>query len=340
MMRRSWIIALLVMAGTCLSASALAQPDDNPYAEPAAQPRSRPANPGPAAVPVAPPAETRGADPAAAKTAEPEVERGEVAHADPHARGDDPNKDNPSHGEPTAVMGQKHHDDHATDTHGHAAPKAGGHDTHGGHGDAHGDAHGGHHGPGEMNWIYGFIGTDAEAEPSLLWRKPDMPPPFLANIINFIVFAYVVVRFGKKPLQESLKNRKLAIMKDIDAATKMKEEAAKRLEKYEDKLQHIDDEIERIKKDFREQGEREKERIIADAKEKKERMLKDAQFMIEQEVKQMRTHLMRETVEAAMKAAEEALVAKVSADDQDRVAEDYIKQLSTSGMSITKGGSA
>ena len=191
-----------------------------------------------------------------------------------------------------------------------------------------------------MNWFYGFLGKDAEAEPSLLWRKPDMPPPFLANIINFILFAYVVVRFGKKPLQEGLKNRKQTIMKDIDAATKMKDEAAKRLEKYENKLKHIDDEIERIKKDFREQGERDKERILAEAREKRDRMLKDAQFMIEQEVKQMRTHLMQETVEAAMKAAEELLTSKVSASDHDQMAEDYLKQLSTSGMGITKGGSA
>lgn len=191
-----------------------------------------------------------------------------------------------------------------------------------------------------MNWIYGFLGTDAEAEPSLLWRKPEMPPPFLANILNFILFAYIIVRFGKKPLQEGLKNRKQSIMKDIDAATKMKDDAAKRLEKYESKLKHIDDEIERIKKDFREQGEREKERILKDAREKKERMLKDAQFLIEQEVKQMRSRLMQETVEAAMKSAEEMLKAKVSAGDHDRLADEYLEHLASSGIGITKGGSA
>lgn len=226
--------------------------------------------------------------------------------------------------EPTAEHGGVH------DVHG----KGSGHDAH----DAH-DDHGGH-GPGEMNWFYGFIGEKEGVEPGLIWRKPGMPPPFMANLMNFALFAYIVVRFGRKPLQEALKNRKQTIMKEIDAATKMKEEAAKRLDKYEDKLKHIDDEMERIKADFRAQGEREKERILADAREKKERMLKDAQFMIEQEVKQMRTVLMRETVEAAMKAAEELLTSKVGAADHDRVAEDYVKQLASSGMSITKGGSA
>ncbi|HNS96202.1 MAG TPA: ATP synthase F0 subunit B [Polyangiaceae bacterium] len=198
----------------------------------------------------------------------------------------------------------------------------------------------GHHAPGSINWFYGFLGTDAEAEPSLLWRKPDMPPPFMANLINFAVFAYIVVHFGRKPLQEALHSRKQALMKEIDAATKMREEASSRLEKYEDKLKRVDEDIERIRDDFRAQGQREKERILAEAKEARDRMLKDAQFMIEQESKQMRNVLMRDTVEAAMKAAEALLQSKMTAADHERLAEEYIRQLSSSGLTITKGGSA
>ena len=200
-------------------------------------------------------------------------------------------------------------------------------------------SHGGHHGPGKVNWIYGFIGTDDGAEPSLLYRKSDMPPPFLANLINFAIFAAVVYRFGRKPLQDALKDRKQTIMKEIDAATKMRDEAAKRLAEYEDKLQHIDDEIERIREDFRAQGVREKERILAEAQERKERMLRDAQFMIDQEVRQMRIVLMREAIDVALDAAERLLQSRATAADHDRIAEDYVKRLA-SGLTITKGGSA
>lgn len=192
-----------------------------------------------------------------------------------------------------------------------------------------------------MNWFYGFLGTDEESEPNLFWRKPDMAPPFLANLINFAVFAYVIVRFGKKPLQEALSARKKAIMQDIDAATKMHTDAAKRLAQYEDRLKHIDQEVERIKKDFREQGERDKERILAEAKEKRERMVKDARFLIEQEAKQMKIDLVHETVQAAMLAAEQILVQRVTASDHDRVSEDYLKEVASSrGLGLSKGGSA
>ncbi|HQB45071.1 MAG TPA: ATP synthase F0 subunit B, partial [Polyangiaceae bacterium] len=139
---------------------------------------------------------------------------------------------------------------------------------------------------------------------------------------------------------EALHSRKQALMKEIDAATKMREEASSRLEKYEDKLKRVDEDIERIRDDFRAQGQREKERILAEAKEARDRMLKDAQFMIEQESKQMRNVLMRDTVEAAMKAAEALLQSKMTAADHERLAEEYIRQLSSSGLTITKGGSA
>ena len=214
---------------------------------------------------------------------------------------------------------------------------------------AHGEGEGGHRSeahsnngpPLPMNWIYGFLGKDDKVEPSLLWRKSDMPPPFLANLINFAIFAFVIVRFGKKPLQDALVNRKKAIMQDIDAAGKMKDEASKRLQQYEDRLANIDKEIARIQQDFREQGEREKDRILKEAEEKRERMLKDAQFLIEQEAKQLRLDMMREAVETAVAEATKLLVQKVSATDHDRVAEDYLSQLAQSrGIGVSKGGSA
>jgi len=193
---------------------------------------------------------------------------------------------------------------------------------------------------GEFNWIHGFLGEKADVEPSLLWRAPNTPPPFLANLFNFAVFAGIVVFFGRKPLKNALTNRKLAIMKEIDAATKMREEASARLAEYEDKLQHIDDEIERIREDFRAQGKREKERILAEARERKDRMLRDARFMIDQEVRQMRIEITRDAVEVAIHAAERLLLEKMSQADHDRVVGDYVQRLSSPGLAVTKGGSA
>jgi F-type H+-transporting ATPase subunit b len=256
----------------------------------------------------------------------------------------------PEHGHGAALPGHGHgphagHPEHP----GH--PGHPGHEGRAGHAPGaaeHGErASGAKHGrdenapPGEINWFYGFLGTSKDKEPSLLWRKPEMAPPFAANLVNFALFAYILVRLGKKPLQEALAKRKETILRDMEAAQKMKQDAEKRLGVYEDKLRHIQDEVERIRKDFREQGERDRERILREAQEKRDRMLRDARFMIEQESKQLRLELMRETVDAATAAAETILRDKVSAADQARLAEAYLGELAASrGLAPTKGGSA
>jgi F-type H+-transporting ATPase subunit b len=208
------------------------------------------------------------------------------------------------------------------------------------HDEGHGD-HGHDAAPKPINWWHGFLGKKEGVEPSLLWRSPEQDAPYLAAVLNFSVFAYIIYRFGKKPIQESLTRRKQGIVRDIEAAQKMRKEAEERLAQYEARLEKIDSELERIRNDFREQGEREKQRIVADAEEKRDRMLKDAQFLIEQEAKQLRVTLLRETVDAAVRAAHEVLQAKVTAEDHERLAEQFLKQLAASkGAAPTRGGKA
>lgn len=208
-------------------------------------------------------------------------------------------------------------------------------------------AQGGHHDPNgppdEINFWRGLLGTTDEPSDSfvgqLLLRPKNLPPPFLANLINFAIFAWVVWRFGRKPLAESLRKRKDEILHDMDAAQKMKVDAEKRLASYEERLSKIDQEIERIRRDFREQGERDKARIVKEAAEKRELMLKDAAFMIEQEAKQLRVTLLQETVDGAIRAAEESLRKRIGADDDQRLGETFLRQLACLPNSA-KGGQA
>lgn len=204
----------------------------------------------------------------------------------------------------------------------HAAPE---------HGASHAaGAHGGHDEsapPGPINWATGFLGEKEGVEPSFLYRAPGTPPPYLASILNFVVFAWVIVRFGAKPLAESLTKRKQTIMKDIDEAQKMREASETRLREYEARLAKIEEELERVRAEFREQGERERERIVREANETRERMKKDAEFLLAQELKQMRLDLLREAVDEAIRGAGEMLAKKLTSADQDRFAEAFLTQL-------------
>jgi F-type H+-transporting ATPase subunit b len=128
-------------------------------------------------------------------------------------------------------------------------------------------------------------------------------------------------------------------MQGIEEASRMKEDAADRLAGYEEKLEHVDDEIERVKREMKEAGEAERVRVLEEAREKRERLERDARLLIEQELKAARELLLRETVATAVRSAADTLSKQVSAEDHERLAKEYLAALDR--IEITaRGGSA
>lgn len=203
---------------------------------------------------------------------------------------------------------------------------------------AHGEAHGDDHGPGPINWFYGMLAETDTQEPNLLFRPKGMQPPLGAMLLNTAILFYVVYRAGRRPLTDALKKRKASIMQGMDDAARMKDEASERLGDYEEKLEHIGEEVERIKREMREAGELERARILAEAKERSQRMERDARLLIEQELKAARQELIREAVEGAVKSAAERLAKEISAADHQRMADEYLAALDKAV--VTKGGQA
>jgi F-type H+-transporting ATPase subunit b len=178
-----------------------------------------------------------------------------------------------------------------------------------------------------FNWAYGFLGEKDGEEPSLAYRPKGMAPPFLANIFNAALLFTLIGVLGKKPIQEGLKKRKERIVHGMQEAGKMKDDAAVRLAEYEEKLKHLDDEIERIKREMRDAAEIERRHILTEAKERRDRMERDAKLLVEQELKAARESLVKETVAAAMRSAEQLVAKELAQADHDRLAKDYLDGL-------------
>jgi F-type H+-transporting ATPase subunit b len=212
------------------------------------------------------------------------------------------------------------------------------------------------HGPTDKphapNLWQGIIGVNNDKAGSpqasvldkLLWRyenhddpcdEKNKPPPLLANIINFAILAFLVVRFGRKPIAEALIKRKQSIMGEIDNATRLKNEAAARLKDYKKKFARIDHTLAELKAEYVAQAEVEKRRILAEAEERRVRMRRDAEFRIEQERKAARVDLTKQAVTEAVAAAERLLETRVAAGDHDRAAEEYL-----TGIAAALRGSA
>jgi F-type H+-transporting ATPase subunit b len=168
----------------------------------------------------------------------------------------------------------------------------------------------------------------------------NQPAPFLASVLNFGLLAFVLYRFGKKPLADALSARKKAMMLEIETATQIKEEAEARLTDYEDKLQNLDETLEEMKRDFATQSEVERKHVLAEAEERRIRMKRDVELRIEQELKAAKQQILLESVEAAVAAAEALLKSKIAAADQDRSADQYLAGLGAAWKGDAVGGRA
>ncbi len=204
-----------------------------------------------------------------------------------------------------------------------------GHGMPAGHGAPSGHTGGIVHELPRINWNMGLLGEKAGIERSdLLWRKKGMPVPFLAVLINFSILAYALMHYGEKPLREALKKRRDDLMSDMDEAARIRDESEQRLAEYEDKLEQLDDEVTRIKTDYAEQATRDEARIVREARTRREKLRADAELLVSQEQKALHEELLQATVARASKAAEELVKTRLSAADHDRLADEYLKDLS------------
>jgi F-type H+-transporting ATPase subunit b len=180
--------------------------------------------------------------------------------------------------------------------------------------------------PPPINWWHGLLGTKQDVEPNLLWRAPQEPAPYLAALINFGALIFILAYFGRAPLASALKKRKESIMHEIEDARRAREAAERRLKEYEAKIERIGEDIERLRLELREQGERDKARILAEANERRERMKQDAQLMLSREIEQMRRDLMKEAVDEASRLATELLAQRMTLADHDRFVEAFFTE--------------
>ncbi len=149
----------------------------------------------------------------------------------------------------------------------------------------------------------------------------------LFPLINFLIFAWLVKRYGLPLVSEHLKQRRQGLVEAVATAQQAKGEAEGYVRKYRELLNVLDDECERIREGLRAEGERERARIVAEAEESAAKLKADADFLAEQEVKMARQQIRGEMALLAEAAAERAIQQHMAAADQDRMVDDFSRQL-------------
>jgi F-type H+-transporting ATPase subunit b len=158
----------------------------------------------------------------------------------------------------------------------------------------------------------------------------------IASFVNFFVLISLFIYLFRDKLNAFLKERRAAIEVELNEAARLRAEAEAKHKEYSERMAHLDQELAQIKREMIAAGEKERDRIVAEAEEKASRMRKEAEFIVEQQVKQLREDLKRETSESAVEAAEALLVKATTSFDQTRLAQEYLAALQKNGGEAKK----
>jgi F-type H+-transporting ATPase subunit b len=156
-----------------------------------------------------------------------------------------------------------------------------------------------------------------------------------ASFFNFFLLIGIFVYLFRAKLNAFLKERRASVETALTEAARMKADAEAKHREYAQRMATLDKELAQIKAEMVAAGQKERDRIIAEAEHKASRMRREAEFIIEQQVKQLRADLSQEAAIAAVAAAEELLARSTTTYDQQRLAQEYLTALSTQGTTST-----
>ena len=163
--------------------------------------------------------------------------------------------------------------------------------------------------------------------------------PELIKVFNFVVLVAIIYYLVKKGvlarllgmealhLGPYLKKRQESIKTALAEADKAKQEGEQKYQEYEERLANLDLEIKQLRQALIEEGEREKERIITEARQIGEKIKEQARLTAQQELKTAKRRVQDETASMTIELAEELLKKHLTPKDHERLVDDYIEHM-------------
>jgi len=159
---------------------------------------------------------------------------------------------------------------------------------------------------------------------------------FAGSVVNFIIFCGIIIYMAKDSVQSFFKERRDDMAADMQEAERLKAEAEAKLAEYTRKLDDLASEREALLEEYNAQGEREKERLIEDAKRQVEKMRQDAELMIRQELKSAIARIEEKAVDEAVNLARDMARERLEKKTlQKKLVDDYLSDMD--GMDDLEG---
>jgi F-type H+-transporting ATPase subunit b len=144
---------------------------------------------------------------------------------------------------------------------------------------------------------------------------------------NFIILAGGLWWFLKDPMSAYLRDRHSSIRKDLVEAAQLKSSATADLAEIDRRLAALPGEIEALRRRGGEEIAAEEHRIAAQAAAERERLLEQTRREIELQVRLAKRELTTHAANLAVQLASDRLKQTLTADDQQRLVDRYLDQV-------------
>lgn len=144
---------------------------------------------------------------------------------------------------------------------------------------------------------------------------------------NFAILVGILYYFLRKPVRHALADRHQNLRKSLDDARKAKQEAEAKLAEYSRRVANLQQEMEQLQDQVREEAQRQKQTILAEAKEAAVAIRRQAEAAGTQEVKRAQDTLRNEAVRLAVQLAQDLLAKNYTAADQQQALQMTIKNV-------------
>jgi F-type H+-transporting ATPase subunit b len=157
----------------------------------------------------------------------------------------------------------------------------------------------------------------------------DHSKEFWGSVVNFTLLVLLLTYMGRKPLTAFLTSRREDIQRGISEAAEVKRAAEEAFNTYTERMKTLDAELAKLRKDVADAAERDRARIVAEANEGVARLKAETETIVQRQAEQLEAQIRREVVSAAAEAAERAVREVSTPEDQQRLAEAFVRELGT-----------
>lgn len=145
--------------------------------------------------------------------------------------------------------------------------------------------------------------------------------------VNFGVLVVLFIKFARKPLMDALHGVRSKLEEEIGEVTKQRSEIKAGLDSEEAKLRDIQTHLDEIRARIIEMGEKEKQRIIDQAKIAAEKMIKDAEAYASFQMDKAKKQLSDDMIDIAISMVEKRLAKEITLKDNDKLINDFLANL-------------